>query len=132
MKRYIFAINRAIEIGLSRLTRREKAYIQAIVTAVFTAVVILLSVVNSPYMIQTVPSEAEPEEILADEEVELDVSEQALWGNNDAAEDIGNNGFPYGRVTEEGVQFTIKLAEGVGSATYQWQYSDDKENWQNC
>lgn len=45
--------------------------------------------------------------------------------------DILNNGYPYAKAAEEGVTLSIKLNDTVTGATYQWQRSDDKEQWSN-
>ena len=59
---------------------------------------------------------------------ELSVDEMYI---NDTVNYIGNDGYPYAKKSSEGVTFAVQVSSSISDATYQWQYSDDKEQWTN-
>ena len=86
-------------------------------------------------------SDVQPAVALTNDALEAELSDFAVYGmyineDQDSVEepvisDIGNNGYPYAKKATEGVTLAIKLSEAVETATFQWQYSDDKSQWQS-
>ena len=151
IKIFIKAFIKSLKRSLQRIDFRSFMPHRKIIKHAFGMMVIMLIIVAMalPNSIAAdvnttaIAADSAPAVMSEEEALEASIREFTVYGmylnDGDGEEvavtasqpvgDIANNGYPYAKKAEEGVTLAIKLSDAVTNATFQWQRSDDKEQW---